>query len=187
MTDIRIEQLVRGFRAAIEVAHNRGFFSNDICFKVFPKGCCGDTSYLLAEFLLRKGVETIWFSAQRGGWGHAWLVIKDTRVTKPTPQMFSWPENIREVVAKYGVEHPEQVIDVTRYGFDNLRNGLIVDITGDQFEDYNSSVYVGYLDLFHQSFDFIQAHDYNGLNDRRLCFLYQVIMKNMDEEIKGDN
>lgn len=183
MTDMRIEQLVRDFRIAVDTAHSRGLFANDIRLKNFPKGCCGDASYLLAEFLQRKGVESIWYSAQRRDWSHAWLVIKDTRVMKPTLQVFSWPESLREVVVKYGVEHPEQETDVTSYEFDNLRNGLIADITGDQFEDYNSSVYVGYLDLFHQSFDFIQAHDYNGLNDRRLRNLYREITKDFDEAL----
>ena len=34
-------------------------------------------SYLLAEYLYRNGIETIWYSAQRGDWSHAWLVVKD--------------------------------------------------------------------------------------------------------------
>ena len=32
----------------------------------FPHDCCGDTSYLFAEYLRGKGVDTIWYSSHRG-------------------------------------------------------------------------------------------------------------------------
>ena len=57
----------------------------------------------------------------------------------------------------------------------NLHNGPIIDITADQFADYDILVYVGYQDSFHQSFDFIEAYDYDGLNDGRLYSLYRTI------------
>ena len=52
---------------------------------------------------------------------------------------------------------------------------MLIDITGDQFEDYSIPVYVGPMDEFHQSFTFVQAHDYNGLGSYRLSKLLQSI------------
>ena len=52
---------------------------------------------------------------------------------------------------------------------------MIIDITGDQFDDYDTPVYVGYLDDFHQTFIFNEASDYDGLNNRRLNDLYKKI------------
>jgi hypothetical protein len=175
MTDQKIRGLAEQFRAAIEAAHDDGRFSTDISFKNFPRACCGDASYLLAEYLREFGIETIWYSTRRGEWAHAWLVVKDERVKKPTPKSFSWPEELHSVLAGYGVQNPEKEVDITRYEEDDLHKGLIIDITADQFDDYDISVYVGYQDSFHQSFDFAEAHDYDGLNDGRLYSLYRTI------------
>ena len=79
MKDYRIEQLAKEYRSAIENAKNDGLFDSDFSFRHFPHGCCGDTSCLLAEYLRGEGVDTIWYSAQRGEWSHAWLVVKDRR------------------------------------------------------------------------------------------------------------
>lgn len=76
MTDNQIKQLAIKFRKAIEIAHQKGLFSHDIALDDFPTGSCGDVSYLLAEYLKRNGIETIWYSAQRGDWSHAWLVSR---------------------------------------------------------------------------------------------------------------
>ena len=65
-------------------------------------------SYLLAEYLYRNGIETIWYSPQRVDWSHAWLVVKDERVHEPTLKLFLWPEELRGVLAQYGVEHPRE-------------------------------------------------------------------------------
>lgn len=65
MTDKRIEQLAHRFRQAIDAAYRAHEFRDDFRFKKFPTGCCGDTSYLLAEYLLQSGSETIWVSLQR--------------------------------------------------------------------------------------------------------------------------
>lgn len=178
MTDIQIKKFANIFRLAIEAAREGDeIFANDPGFDNFPTGSCGDTCYLLAEYLRNMGVETIWYSAQREDWSHAWLVVKDGRVRQATQRFFQWPEELRDVVARYGVEHPEQSVDITRYEFEDLQDGLIIDITGDQFEDYDNPVHVGLLDSFHQSFDFNQAHDYDGINDERLWGLYRIISR----------
>lgn len=54
MTNQRIEQLAHKFQQAIDTAYRANEFRDDFRFKVFPTGCCGDTSYLLAEYLLKK-------------------------------------------------------------------------------------------------------------------------------------
>ena len=56
MRDIR--QLVNQFRNAIDVARDAGEFDADYSFYKFPRGCCGDASDLLAQFLLENGVKT---------------------------------------------------------------------------------------------------------------------------------
>lgn len=176
MTEKQIFNLAKTFRIAIERARNEGEFQNDISFHHFPKGCCGDTSDLLAEYLHRNGVETIWVSMERDG-SHAWLVVKDLRVKEPTPTSFNWPEHLWDTLKGYGVENPEKTIDTTRYEETDLENGLLIDITSDQFPEYSIPVYVGIQDDFHRQFRFIQAHDYEGLGTPRLDNIYRKIMK----------
>ena len=177
MTDYQIRRYAEKYRAAIEAAHDDGVFVHDTSFDDFPTGSCGAASYLLAEFLRHYGIETVWNSGQRGDWSHAWLVVKDKRVRKPTPRAFSYPEELRSVIAEYGVEHPEMEVVITNYEADDLKDGLIIDITADQFDDFNIPVYVGYIDSFHQTFELRQARDYDGLADERLINLYREIEK----------
>lgn len=179
MTDQKIRELANKYRLAIEAAHADGKFSTDICFKSFPRACCGDTSHLVAEFLREFGIETIWYSTERGDCTHAWLVVKDDRVKRPTPKSFSWPKELHNVLVSYGVKNPGEDIDITRYEEDDLCDGLIIDITADQFDDYDIPVFVGYQDTFHRAFNFIEAHDDDGLYDGRLRILYQTIKEYM--------
>ena len=58
----KIEQLVRKFRQAIDAAYRAHEFRDDLHFKKFPTGCCGDASYLLAEYLLQNNIKIIWVS-----------------------------------------------------------------------------------------------------------------------------
>ena len=172
MTDRKIRELAGKYRRALEWARDDGKFATDITFKRFPHGCCGDTCYLLAEYLRQYGVETVWYSAERDDWSHAWLVVKDNRVKAPTQRFNSWPKEVWDSLRAYGVKNPEEPIDVTRYEETDLSDGLIIDITADQFDDFNEPVYVGGMDSFHNSFEFNQAHDYNELGDGRLRDLY---------------
>ena len=178
MTDLQIRVLAHKFRKAIEAAHKEGRFDRDSCFKDFPSGCCGITSDLLAQYLREHGIETIWCSMYRNDCSHAWLVVKDKRVNNPTPETFSYPIEMVPILEEYGVEHPENEIDITRYKQEDLYNGLIIDITADQFNDFDDPVFVGYQnnDSFHRSFDFDRAYDYDRLKDERLRNLYQIIM-----------
>lgn len=56
-----IERLVNQFRDAIDMARDSGDFDKDISFYKFPRGCCGDASDLLAQFLLEMVFEHIMF------------------------------------------------------------------------------------------------------------------------------
>ena len=53
-----IEQLATQFRKAIDAALEAGEFDNDSIYRRFPRACCGDTSDLLAQYLLDKGIKT---------------------------------------------------------------------------------------------------------------------------------
>lgn len=70
--------------------------------------------------------------------------------------------------------------DIQNYEEANLTNGLIIDITADQFGE--APIYVGQIDCFHKKFDFDFAHDYQGINsetccsDFRLLNLYSIIV-----------
>ena len=190
MTDSEIKQLAEKYRKAIESAHKKGLFVNELGFENFPRGSCGETCYLLAEYLRRFEIDTIWYSAARDDWSHAWLIVKDSRVKKPTPKFYEAPEDIHDILNLYSGGQFSEPIDGTRYEETHLQDGLIIDITGDQFQDYNCPVYVGNGDPFHQSFNFRQAHDYEGLNDERLYSLYETIiieMKKMEDEMISHN
>lgn len=175
-----IYQHANSYRNAIIAAQNDGRFIGDLCFNRFPLGCCGDTSYMLAEYLLEKGIKTIWYSAcRKNHHGHAWLVLDDTRISKPTPSFSSLPKEIQPVMRVYGAANPDVAIDITHYEAENLCDGLFIDITGDQFRDYSIPVFVGQTDRFHSSFEFVQAHDYDGLTPR-LEKLYRIVERYID-------
>lgn len=157
-------KIVKEFRAAIDTAKEEGEFDEDICFHHFPRGCCGDASDLLAQYLLDNNI-TSWYVCgthyPKGGtdeenWervqSHAWLTTMDPRCT-------------------------------TNYN--------IIDITGDQFchdpeyGRFNSSVYIGQMDWFHRLFEFSEGdvHENHGIQylgmiaSPRLYILYNTIIK----------
>lgn len=173
MHDRDIFELASQFKTAIVLAHNRNSFSRDISFSHFPRGCCGDTCYLLAAYLRSKGIFTLYVWGDCKGQSHAWLVLKDCRVKTPTPQFYETPTEIREIVRRYGGSISENPVEIIRYEESDLDNGLIIDITGDQFGE--DSVYVGRLDTFHRRFMFESAHEIEGLTDYRLQNLYRII------------
>lgn len=128
---------------------------------------------MLAEYLLQEGIETIWVSLQRKDWSHAWLVLKDGRIKrspKPIP-----PADYIDLISQYRNQNSEEETEDIHYMEQDLRKGLIIDITSDQFDDYNNLVYVGQMDDFRRTFEFVQAVDYDGLNNGRLEHLYRII------------
>ncbi|HBJ2613930.1 TPA: hypothetical protein LA742_002410 [Clostridium botulinum] len=92
MKDIKL--LVRKFRDAIDVARDSGDFDKDFSFYRFPCGCCGDTSDLLAQFLLKNDIKTYYVC----GWyiddsfenhkSHAWLLTDNHTIIDITGDQF---------------------------------------------------------------------------------------------------
>ena len=170
-----ITELVQAFRAKLDCAYNEGLFSNDIIFHRFPRGCCGDTCYLLAEYLKSHGIQTIYVCGAFRGQSHAWLVIKDNRIHMPAPKHNTMPGELRELLTTCGEEAQNGPMDIPEYEDSNLSNGILIDITADQFGQ--APLYVGPMDPFHQKFTFNFAHDYNGFGNNRLSHLYGLIMR----------
>lgn len=166
-----IMKLVQTFRAKLDYAYNEGLFSDDIIFHHFPKGCCGDTCLLLAEYLKLHGIQTIYVCGSFHEQSHAWLVIKDNRIHIPAPKYYTMPDELR---IAYGEEKPNGPIDISKCEGSDLSNGILIDITADQFGQ--APLYVGSMDPFHQKFTFNFAHDYNGFGNDRLSHLYDLIM-----------
>lgn len=172
MTDEKIYDLACMFKDAILSALEEGFFENDDKFCRFPKGCCGDTCYLLASFLKKYGVETLYVWGDYGLRSHAWLVINDNRVKKPTPRYIEIENEYAEMLRKYG-EEINGLIEDARYRVRDLTNGLVVDITADQFGE--PSVYVGKRNDFYCKHTFRSAHICDGIEDDRLYNLYRKV------------
>lgn len=176
-------ELVIKFRLRIETALKLGLLDNDIVFNHFPRGCCGDTCYLLAEFLLKHGIETLYVCGTYKQQSHAWLVVKDDHITPPSVETYVIPDEIKQLLESYGETVNATGYSTPTYKAENLIDGLIIDITADQFGE--NPVYVGASDKFHRQFDFDFAHDLQSLyNDNnnptnfRLQNLYKIITSN---------
>ena len=174
MTDNKLQTLVNGFRKSIDRAQSKNLFI-DTLLEEFPTQCCGYTSKLLAEFLRENGIETLWISSEEleTHETHAWLVVKDDRINSPRSCYDGVPSNIMNLLSSYGGNN-NSLSEATCYDACDIENGLIIDITGDQFGE--QSVYVGYMDSFHKRFDFISAYEHEGLFDDELIELYQIII-----------
>lgn len=175
MTDNRMRSLVNSFRKKIDRAQRKDLFTNTM-FEGFPVQCCGIASRLLAEYLLNNEVETLWISAEEFGTHetHAWLVVKDDRIDSPRSCFDDVPNNIIGLLGKYGGGNSERIRESTCYEEQNIKNGLIIDITGDQFDE--APVYVGYMDDFHKRFDFVAAYEHEGLPNDEYAELYEIII-----------
>lgn len=173
MSDNEIESKARIFREAIEIARDEHKFDDDESFIHFPTECCGLTCSLLAKHLFdHYKVETLWISAERDTATHAWLVLKDCRISDPHISI-SVPDDIATILMEYnGTEEIEQK---PIYSEENVKHGLIIDITADQFDDFGEKVFVGCNSSFHNSFDFIGAHEYEDINDKKLNNAYEII------------
>lgn len=109
MTDQQIFELASIFRNAIIEARDQGCFHGDLTFLHFPRGCCGDTCYLLASFLKAYGVETIYVWGDRGRQSHAWLVVNDYRVKQPKPCIVEVDPQYRQLIGFYGNDIAETI------------------------------------------------------------------------------
>lgn len=89
-----INHLTKQFRNAIELARNAGDFDEDSSFWKFPRGCCGDTSDLLAQYLMNNGIKTYYVCGtyRQGSFediqSHAWLMTDDQKIIDITGDQF---------------------------------------------------------------------------------------------------
>ena len=168
-------ELAQHFKTAIVRAWEAGRFDGDIAFYKFPRGCCGDTCYLLAEYLLSFGIETVYVCGSELDQSHAWLVVKDNRIEKPKSHHYELSDEIRDVFSLYSGSCSSEFIDNTYYDEMDLINGTIVDITADQFGE--CAVYVDSVGMFHKRFAFDFAYDCVGIDNPRLRRIYRIIME----------
>lgn len=137
---------------------------------------CGIASRLLIEFLRNNEVEILYISSEDYGVyePHAWLVVKDERINSPRSSFADVPNNVMDLLSLYGGSSISSFSEATYYDATDVENGLIIDITGDQFGE--DPVYVGYKDKFHQRFEFISAQEHEGLCNSELLELYKNII-----------
>jgi len=130
--------LAAEFRRMIVSAIEEGLIQ-DVIFKKFPDGCCGDASDLLGQYLLDHGIQT-------------WNVIGQYYYNYDLDS-----EAYREIQTHnwLSTENPFE-----------KNNYLIIDITGDQFYRkkmygyFDIPVYVGRMDNFHKLFEFEESDVY---------------------------
>jgi len=195
--------LVQRFRNAMDCANKAGGFSGIACFNNFPRGSCGDTCYLLAEFLLEHDIYSEYVEGMKYPQSHAWLVIankkdldrkRNTKSSSVYDDEFDGSSNgyefIINAIEKGSISNLEYISP--DYSSE-LIGRTIIDITGDQFYNdpeflyYNKPVYVGEMDEFHSLFEIRNVHECNGLegvgafNSYRLRSLYKIIKKYIDE------
>ena len=89
-----VNRLAKQFRNAIELARDNGDFNEDFLFWRFPRGCCGDASELLANFLLENNIRTSYVcgkykpAAYENIQTHAWLITDDQKIIDITGDQF---------------------------------------------------------------------------------------------------
>ena len=172
-----INKLAKTFRQAIEKARDAGEFQNDTSFYHFPRGCCGDTCYLLAEYLSENEIRSYYMEMNRDGCSHAWIAIDDGNIKFPKTIPYELPNEIQPVINSYSAGKYPARGSYIKYEMNDFSNATIVDITADQFSDFNDAVYVGKMGLFQNSFEFCDAHLIEGMASDRLDGLYKKIIK----------
>ena len=84
----RLIRLVNQFRNGIEAARDAGDLKDDYSFRKFPRGCCGDTCELLAQYLLDHEIATDYTWGTYKGQTHAWLVTDNHIIIDITGDQF---------------------------------------------------------------------------------------------------
>lgn len=74
----------------------------------------------------------------------------------------------------YGNSNYSEPIDRSHYTVNDICNGLIVDVTAEQFGE--DPMYVGEIYDFYRMFEFRAANDYAGLGSTRLRTIYKSIL-----------
>ena len=58
---------------------------------------------------------------------------------------------MRSVIVEYDVEHPEREVVIIHYEADDLKGGLIIDITAEQIDDSNILAHVEYGNILNKT------------------------------------
>ena len=195
----QVFQLAQEFRQAMNQAQAEGLFDKKSLFETFPRGCCGDTCYLLAEYLLEHGIYTEYVYGTKWPQSHAWLALADRETSEQ--KRAEKERHMLEYENEDETNAYKHVLDLIRNNKSaeirtkspayeaELKEQIIIDITGDQFCDreeflrYNKQVYVGKMDKMHRLFKINNKYECRGLagvgdiNEFRLCSLYGKIKK----------
>ena len=86
-----------------------------------------------------------------------------------------YPDDIRNVLNLYSNGSYNAPITVANYEESDISDGLIIDITADQFGE--EPIYIDYISDFYRQFEFVSANDFNGLGSSRLRNIYQIILQ----------
>ena len=170
-----IYNLAATFRRAIEKARDAGEFRDDLTFHHFPRGCCGDTCYLLAEYFSEYGIRSFYMEMNRGDCSHAWIALDDGNIKAPRTITYEFPEEIQTVIDGYSAGNFPLKVSNIKYELNDFSDATIVDITADQFSDYKETVFVGQMGSFQYCFEFHNAHLIEGMDSARLDSLYHKI------------
>ena len=176
-----IRQLSVNYRKAIEDAVATGRLNQYQPFHKFPTGCCGKACYLLAEYLRANGVNTICCFSNRNDWTHAWLVLKEDWMQPLSAKESLELYECKSIISAYWTVSCEEQLFHEEYDNDTTAKGILIDITGDQFDDCFNSVYVGKMDHFHELFEFRSATAYIKLNDEELREMYSIISEYLNK------
>lgn len=176
-----IRQLSVNYRKAIEDAVATGRLNQYQPFHKFPTGCCGKACYLLAEYLRANGVNTICCFSNRNDWTHAWLVLKEDWMQPLSAKESLELYECKSIISAYWTVSQDENSFHEDYDNYTTAHGLLIDITGDQFDDCFNSVYVGRMDKFHKSFEFRSAIAFEGLNDRKDREMYSIIAEYLNK------
>ena len=91
-------QIAADFRRGIDLALNTDEFLDDIWFRQYPRGCCGDTSILLGHHLLNRGIKSYYVCGhyRQGNFeeyqSHAWLITENGTIIDITGDQFKYKE-----------------------------------------------------------------------------------------------
>ena len=103
MNITELKEIALAFRNALEEARYDGKFKNP-CLIDFPRGSCGETSDLIAEYLLKnKKIHCKIISAKISGdsfdkmFSHAWIEINDNIIIDITADQYKYENYFNEV------------------------------------------------------------------------------------------
>lgn len=99
--EMETQRLAAKFRQAIDFAKENGEFISDDAFCSFPSGCCGDTCYLLGQYLLDHDISSTYVcgnyyydNPEEGPQSHAWILINELIVDITADQFMFYNEFI---------------------------------------------------------------------------------------------